>query len=204
MSFLLDEEQQRFLQLLEPIRPGLARYCRAITSDLEIARDLVSETILIAYEHFASMTGDGKSFSGYLFTTATRLNKRWRWRSKRKVAYDVTLAENIRDPNPAPDSGADIELLYAALRRLPSMQLEAVVMFEISGLSLEEIRQIQGGSLSGVKSRIARGREKLAKMLLDRRSSIVDRQSSKFRDERRKTSDESHSVMQKIAVKPFL
>ena len=165
MSFLLDEEQQRFLQLLEPIRPGLARYCRAITSDPEIARDLASETILIAYEHFASMNGDGKSFSSYLFTTATRLNKRWRWRSKRRVAYDATLAENIRDPNPAPDSGADIELLYAALRRLPNAQREAVVMFEISGLSLEEIRHIQGGSLSGVKSRIARGREKLAKML---------------------------------------
>jgi RNA polymerase sigma-70 factor (ECF subfamily) len=165
MSFLLDEEQQRFLILLEPIRPGLARYCRAITTDRETARDLASETILIAYEHFASMTGDEKSFSSYLFTTATRLHKRWRWRGKRKVAYDAIRAAEIIDPNPAPDSGADIELLYTALKRLPIMQCEAVVMFEISGLSLEEIRQIQGGSLSGVKSRIARGREKLAKML---------------------------------------
>ncbi|MFI5263595.1 MAG: RNA polymerase sigma factor [Candidatus Kapaibacterium sp.] len=165
MSFLLDEEQQRFLMLLEPVRPGLARYCRAISSDRETARDLVSETILIAYEHFASMNSDGKSFSSYLFTTATRLHKRWRWRGKRKVAYDAIRAAEIIDTNPAPDSGADIELLYAALRRLPEAQREAVVMFEISGLTLEEIRQIQGGSLSGVKSRIARGREKLAKSL---------------------------------------
>jgi RNA polymerase sigma-70 factor (ECF subfamily) len=165
MSFLLDEEQQRFLILLEPIRPGLARYCRAITTDCETARDLVSETILIAYEHFASMNDNGGSFSSYLFTTATRLHKRWRWRGKRKVAYDAIRAIEIIDTNPAPDSGADIELLYAALRRLPDLQREAVVMFEISGLTLEEIRQIQGGSLSGVKSRIARGREKLAKLL---------------------------------------
>ncbi|MEP7234646.1 MAG: sigma factor, partial [Ignavibacteriota bacterium] len=70
MSFLNREEQQRFLNLLEPIRPGLARYCRAITTDRETARDLVSETILVACEHFASMNGDGKSFSSYLFTTA--------------------------------------------------------------------------------------------------------------------------------------
>jgi RNA polymerase sigma-70 factor (ECF subfamily) len=165
MSFLLDEEQRRFLELLEPIRPGLARYCRAITTDRETARDLASETILIAYEHFATMSGDEKSFSSYLFTTATRLHKRWRWRAKRKAAYDAIRAAEIIDPNPAPDSGADIELLYAALKRLPIMQREAVVMFEISGLTLEEIRQIQGGSLSGVKSRIARGREKLAKLL---------------------------------------
>ena len=165
MSFLLDGDKQRFLALLEPIRPGLARYCRAICRDNEAARDLVSETILIACEHFASITGDEKSFSGYLFTTAIRLNKRWRWRNKRKVAYDQVFAENIHDTGSAPDSGADVELLYAALRRLPEKQREAVVMFEISGLSLEEIRQIQGGSLSGVKSRIARSREKLAKLL---------------------------------------
>jgi RNA polymerase sigma-70 factor (ECF subfamily) len=181
MSFLLEEEQRRFLELLEPIRPGLARYCRAISNDRETARDLVSETILIACEHFASITGDGKSFSSYLFTTATRLNKRWRWRNKRKVTYDSSLALEIQDPNPAPDSGADIELLYSAIRKLPKAQGEAIMMFEISGLSLEEIRQIQGGSLSGVKSRIARGREKLAKMLGEGRSSMVDSRLSERR-----------------------
>ena len=165
MSFLLEEEQQRFLELLEPIRPGLARYCRAISRDHETARDLTCETILIAYEHFASMNGNEKSFSSYLFTTATRLNNRWRWRSRRKVEFDGILAEEIRDTNSPPDSFADIELLYAAIRKLPKAQGEAIVMFEISGLSLEEIRQIQGGSLSGVKSRIARGRERLAKLL---------------------------------------
>ncbi len=165
MSFLSDEEQRRFLILLEPIRPGLTRYCRAICIDRETARDLVSETILIAYEHFASMNGSEKSFSSYLFTTATRLHKRWRWRGKKKVAYDATRAAEIIDTNPAPDSGADVQLLYAALRKLPETQREAIVMFEISGLTLEEIRGIQGGSLSGVKSRIARGREKLAKSL---------------------------------------
>jgi RNA polymerase sigma-70 factor (ECF subfamily) len=165
MSFLSNEEQRRFLELLEPTRPGLARYCRAISSDRETARDLVSETILITFEHFASITGEGKSFSGYLFTTATRLNKRWRWRSKRKVNYDSALALEIPDSKPAPDTGADVELLYTAIRKLPKAQGEAIVMFEISGLSLLEIQEIQGGSLSGVKSRIARGREKLAKML---------------------------------------
>jgi RNA polymerase sigma-70 factor (ECF subfamily) len=167
MSFLVEEEQQRFLAFLEPVRPGLARYCRALSHDRETALDLVSETIVIAYEHFHSMNGDEKSFASYLFMTATRLHKRRRWRNKRKVVYDAELASQIHDPNPAPDSGADIELLYAALRKLPEAQREAVIMFEISGLSLEEIRLIQGGSLSGVKSRIARGREKLAKMLVE-------------------------------------
>src|SRR5947209_856138 len=135
MSFLTREDQEHFLSLLEPIRPGLARYCRAISRNRETSRDLASETILIACEHFASMKKDAKSFQSYLFMTATRLHKRWRWRMKRKVAYDESLAARIHDPNPAPDLGADVELLYAALRKLSEAEREAIVMFEISGLS---------------------------------------------------------------------
>jgi len=46
-----------------------------------------------------------------------------------------------------------------------------VILFEISGLSLQEIVEIQGGSLSGVKSRIVRGRERLAVLLGERKPS---------------------------------
>jgi RNA polymerase sigma-70 factor (ECF subfamily) len=191
MSFLDTEEQQRFLNLLEPIRPGLARYCRGISNDREEAFDLVSETVLIAYEHFRSMSDREKSFSSYLFMTATRLHKRWRWRAKRKVAFNMDAALAIPDRNPAPDSRADMELLYSALRKLPESQREAIVMFEISGLSLEEIRQIQGGSLSGVKSRIARGREKLTKILVDREQPVVSRQ---------KTIEERRSLIGKTVL----
>jgi DNA-directed RNA polymerase specialized sigma24 family protein len=41
------------------------------------------------------------------------------------------------------------------------------VLFEISGFPLEEIRQLQGGTLSGVKSRLKRGREQLRVWLLE-------------------------------------
>jgi RNA polymerase sigma-70 factor (ECF subfamily) len=61
-------------------------------------------------------------------------------------------------------------VLDRALARLPEKQREAVILFEISGFSLAEIREIQGGSLSGVKSRIVRGRDNLANLLRDRES----------------------------------
>ena len=35
-------------------------------------------------------------------------------------------------------------------------------------MGLEEIREIQGGTLSGVKSRLKRGREKLSELLNDK------------------------------------
>jgi RNA polymerase sigma-70 factor (ECF subfamily) len=51
------------------------------------------------------------------------------------------------------------------LAKLPSRQREALVLFELSGFSLDEIRQLQGGTLSGVKSRMKRGREQLRRWL---------------------------------------
>lgn len=40
-----------------------------------------------------------------------------------------------------------------------------MILFEIVGLSLNEIQTIQGGSLSGVKSRLVRGRKHLARIM---------------------------------------
>jgi DNA-directed RNA polymerase specialized sigma24 family protein len=44
----------------------------------------------------------------------------------------------------------EVEALYRAMKRLPEKQREAVSLYEISGFSLAEVQQIQGGSLSGV------------------------------------------------------
>jgi RNA polymerase sigma-70 factor (ECF subfamily) len=63
------------------------------------------------------------------------------------------------------EARSELNEFYAALSTLPEKQREAVTLFEISGLSLNEIMEIQGGSLSGVKSRVTRGREELARLL---------------------------------------
>jgi RNA polymerase sigma-70 factor (ECF subfamily) len=55
--------------------------------------------------------------------------------------------------------------LYEMMKQLPAEQKEALTMYEISGLSMEDISKIQGGTLSGVKSRIARARQKLLEIL---------------------------------------
>jgi len=48
-----------------------------------------------------------------------------------------------------------------ALEGLKPVQREAVVLHEIEGFSVEEIAEMQGVTLSAVKSRLTRGREKL-------------------------------------------
>lgn len=157
-------KDERFLALLRTVHHGLAQYGRALMRDREEARDLLSETILIAYEHFERLRDDG-AFKSYLYTTATRLAHRRQKREKKFTPFDPVLAETLQDNGTSAEVRIDVELLYKALEQLPEAMREAVVLFEISGLSLLEIQEIQGGSLSGVKSRIARGRERLAELL---------------------------------------
>jgi RNA polymerase sigma-70 factor, ECF subfamily len=163
-------KQRRFLELLRPYQASLSRFARAMTGNAEAAKDLVSETVLKAYESFdklkagSSMIPAG-SFQSYLFTIAARLSHRERSRGKRWSDWDEERMNEIPAQGSGPEMKIEVELLYRALQQLPEKQREAIVLFEITGLSLEEVREIQGGSLSGVKSRIVRGREGLADLL---------------------------------------
>ncbi len=160
----LQERKRRFLELLEPVHDNLARFARSIAAGDEDARDLVGETVLRALEHFDELK-DEKAFLGWLFTIAVRLGRRWESRRKTFGPYDE--AEVARRPSEgvSPEVRHDIAMLYNALRRLREEEREAIILFEIAGLSLEEVREVQGGSLSGVKSRLALGRKKLARLL---------------------------------------
>lgn len=157
------------MALLTPCLARLSRYCHSLTGDAEEGRDLLSDAILLAFEHLDSIRAD-EAFTSYIFVTARRLFYR---RSRRKRIWSPFSkeTEQIADERSnAAEFRVDADALDQALARLPEKQREAVILFEISGLSLSEIRDIQGGSLSGVKSRIVRGRERLASLLRDRES----------------------------------
>jgi RNA polymerase sigma-70 factor (ECF subfamily) len=162
METQLREKQDEFLELLEPHKAGLLRFCRALTSDRDTAKDLASETILITYERFDTLQNKA-AIKSYLYTIASRLARTERKLNKRKASYDEASA--IEYHGATPDILTDIHLLQEAMQKLPEKIREAIIMFEISGLSLIEIREVQGGSLSGIKMRIARGRKKLTRLL---------------------------------------
>lgn len=144
------------------MKDALLRYSRTLARDRETAKDLASEAILIAYENFSSMRTEA-ALRSYLFTTVYRLaRKDWKRNDRHST---VEHAETLHSTDVAPDVLADIRLLQEALDKLPEQQCEAVVLFEVAGLQLSEIQEIQGGSLSAVKMRIVRGRDHLKELL---------------------------------------
>jgi RNA polymerase sigma-70 factor (ECF subfamily) len=160
------EKQKVFLDLILPVRQKLEKYASAMARNREDARDLVSETILIAYQNFESIK-KRESFMYYLFTIASRLHRRRQWKKRIFSSLEIEKTENFPSNGHSPDNGVEMHLLYAALDKLPEKQREAIVLFELSGFSIEEIKDVQGGTISGVKSRLKRGREQLNVLLSD-------------------------------------
>jgi RNA polymerase sigma-70 factor (ECF subfamily) len=158
------DRREEFLLLLGPVYQRFENFVFAMTRDGEEARDLVAETLLRAYESFDRLKSR-EAFLSYLFSIASREAGRRRRRARWFGGWSQEAAEMLEWGGTPPDVGHDVELLYRALATLPHQQREAVVLFEIAGLSLREIQEIQGGTLSGVKVRIHRGRRRLAGLL---------------------------------------
>jgi RNA polymerase sigma-70 factor (ECF subfamily) len=158
------EHKERFLALLEPVYPRLSRYALAMTRNREEAKDLVSEAVLVALERFDTIR-DEAGFAGFLFRIVSRTHKRWHYRERMRSPFTEHYSLTVIDTGTQPDRSAEAAIVIAALDRLPAKTKETILLFDVADLSLEEIRQIQGGSLSGVKSRIRRGHESVRRML---------------------------------------
>ena len=158
------DKQQRFLHLFEPLQPRLQRFVLAMTRNEELAKDIIGETILIAFERIDALRHD-EAFLSFLFTIATRVHRKRSRELERTVGIEDEDVTRMFDQATPPDIAADIAALYRALDRLPEKQREAVLLYEVIGLSTREIRDAQGGTLVGVRVRIARARKKLARLL---------------------------------------
>jgi RNA polymerase sigma-70 factor (ECF subfamily) len=157
-------KKERFMALFEPVHARLEHFALALTRNGEAARDIVGETVLVAYERFDSLRHP-EAFLSFLFTIARRVYQRRSLAASRTEPLEESHWSSLHDSRLSPEASADIGAVYAALGELPEQQREAVILFEILGLSMNEIRDIQGGTLVAVKVRISRGRKRLAKIL---------------------------------------
>lgn len=156
--------RERFLRLLADCRKRLEDYALAMTRNVDDAHDLIAETVLRAFEGFDALRDD-QAFLAYLFTIASREHQRRRRRARWFAPFDEERAERMPFRGTMPDVSVDVRLLYDAIDRLPVREREAIVLFEITGLSLKEVQAVQGGSIGSIKVRLHRARKRLARLL---------------------------------------
>lgn len=158
------DRKAQFMALYDPLHDRLVRFVQTSEWDREEAKDIVSETILSAYEHFERVRHH-EAFLYYLFTIAKRKMNR-RFAQQKRMTY---LADDLKDTltNNSSDIHRQLQIkeLRKAITQLPEKYREPLVLFEFSGLSIKEIADITELSENGVKSRLSRARQQISKLL---------------------------------------
>lgn len=164
--------QIEFMALYEPLHKRLSNYCRSVARNRADAEDLMHDTVRAAYEQFGRLENPDR-FAGYLFTIASNLYKKQLRRARFRGAYREKEALLLEDLSIDPVSRVELSLVMQKMELLPELQREALILFYISDLKMEEIQSIQGGSLSAIKQRIKRGRERLMQLCTERQQVLT-------------------------------
>jgi RNA polymerase sigma-70 factor (ECF subfamily) len=160
---------EEFIASLKPHYNSAAQYCRALFQGSKDAEDGLQDAIVTAMENFGTLKNEEK-FRSWFFTIITRTFYAARSRETKKAKLFAVLTEKNTD-FPAVYHhdvlSAKETLLLEALHSLTEKERAAILLFELGGFSLTEIQQIQGEkSLSAIKSRLSRTREKLRHKIL--------------------------------------
>jgi len=154
----LRQSWQQYLELLEPLRPSLHRYCRSLTGDVWAAEDLVQDTLLRAFGRIASLHRDARPARSYVLRIATNL---WIDRVRRGRIESAAIAQ-VDPPAAAPGSRESLGDAGAALlSRLAPRERAAVLLKDVFDLDLQEAAEVLGSSVGAVKAALHRGRAKL-------------------------------------------
>lgn len=150
------------MELYQPVHENFERFCRARVYGDTDYKDLMHDTIVIAFEKFDRVE-DPKAFLHYLFGISIRVLANTN--RKQRLIHVNDEAQKVADEGTRADRNEEVHLLYEALSKLPEDQREALVLFEITGFSIQEISELQKAGISAVKQRLARGRKALLDLL---------------------------------------
>jgi RNA polymerase sigma-70 factor (ECF subfamily) len=154
---------------IAPVR----RFARAFTHNEADADDLAQEALVKVY----------RAVGGYRFQSAFST---WLYAVVRNAFLDLQKSRAGREraaeqPLRRQDAGGEREgpappdeqlaaeqdrrRLWQAVGQVPTEYRTALVLFDVEGLSYEEIAEVERVALGTVKSRIARGRDRLRRLL---------------------------------------
>jgi RNA polymerase sigma-70 factor (ECF subfamily) len=162
------------------LRPYVAR---RVASAAEVD-DLVQEILVRVHKGLANLRDDER-FGGWVYRIAARtIADATRSHARDPIASSADVAEAAGAGSDEEAADLQLELgecvaLFVA--RLPSPYREAITLTELQGLTQKEAAEMLGTSLSGMKSRVQRGREKIREMFeqcceisVDCRGRVVD------------------------------
>jgi RNA polymerase sigma factor (sigma-70 family) len=124
----------RFLDVYEPLRPELYRYCRYLTRSPWDAEDLAQDAMARAFVTLGCMAHAPPNPRAWLFRVASNLwiDRTRRTREEPGVVPELSASHEPRDPR---------EAAGTLIVRLSPQECAAVVLKDVFDLTLEEIAE---------------------------------------------------------------
>jgi RNA polymerase sigma-70 factor, ECF subfamily len=158
-------------QMWREVIAQLRAFVRRRIADPERAEDLVGEILLRIHQNLGSID-DRERLTHWVSRVARNAVIDEYRRAARAREHlvpapeDVVAIEGRADMDDESATLSDLtRCLHPLLKGLPAEQRSAVQMIDLDGLPQAAAARIEGVSLSGMKSRVQRGRRRLAELL---------------------------------------
>lgn len=160
-------------QAFEQHRDSVYRFTLGLTANTAAAEDIAQECFLDLLRRPNAFDPARASLKTYLLAAARNLVfKRWR-----SAGVEAELEDRFIAPNTPLSLALSAEIgniVERAVRELPPLQRESLLLFEWEGLSLDDIAQVCCVEAGTVKSRLFRARETLKLSLAPYRNLISE------------------------------
>jgi|SRR5579872_4608489 len=150
-----------FLETITNLRPSLHRYCSRMTGSVMDGEDVVQDALFEAYRKL-DQYDDSRPLAPWLFRIAhNRCIDLLRRRGVRVEAETASMSPDSVTPSNPPVLGLGRAVEHL-VTNLPPKERACVLLKDVFDYTLEEIAELVGSTLGGVKAALSRGRSKLA------------------------------------------
>lgn len=143
-------------------RPVVA-IARALVRDSATAEDLAQEAFVAAHRHWRQVGSYGNPRAWVRRVVVNKATSFHRRRGAELRA--LTRIGTNRDEASMPDLSPETDAIWEAVRRLPQRQAQAVALFYVGQLTVEEIAGVMQCHQGAVKSHLHRARTRLSESL---------------------------------------
>jgi RNA polymerase sigma-70 factor, ECF subfamily len=180
----VDSRVQLFRELIEPLLNDAYTLARYLSRDASAAQDIVQDASLRAFRHVDSFRGSEPR--AWLLKIVRNCFYAWRQKAvqtdlqpfdtdssgedSKRIGDEADQAQRDLDPQRILESAVKRDAVREMIEALPVQFREVLVLREMSDLSYREIADLTGMPIGTVMSRLARARELLRKMWLERAS----------------------------------
>jgi RNA polymerase sigma-70 factor, ECF subfamily len=153
-----------FKKQMVALIPSLRAFARSLCGNPDMADDLAQEAMARAWKARQSFTM-GTNFRAWMFMIVRNIFYTTIKKNARMTSWDPEIAERVLVEPATQHVGIELQDVQNALNKLPPMQREMLMLVAAEGVSYEEAAIIAGCAIGTVKSRVARARSALVRLM---------------------------------------